>query len=225
MLVGVSASPSRKPLSAPPRARRRRNPWVRAGLAAAVVVMLPFAWSEDATCDHLPHPAVSGYQILFGKGWEPGALFFGLLVVSVGLGFLARATLRVWLRLAGEVMAGLAGFGSLVMCGMMMTYGRPEQPLVYPAAWIGVTAAVVLAFEAWWATGEALRRGVEQRRATRALAREAMAAKRPPVRIAEARDRGSGEGVESDVVAEAEAMAEEEERRPERTAKSDAGHG
>ena len=181
---------------------------MRAGLAATVALMLPFAWSEDATCDHVPRPPVSGADILFGHGWQPGAVFLGLLVAAVALGFLARATRRGWLRLAAEVTAGLSGLVSFVMCFLMMHHGREEQPLVYPAAWIGTIAAAVLAFEAWWASGEALRGVVERRRALRTLAKEIAAGRGPKVRIAAALD-DAGEG-DREAEAEVEAMAGEE---------------
>ncbi len=186
---------------------------MRAGLAATVVLMLPFAWSEDATCDHVPRPPVSGLEILFGKGWEPGAIFLALLVVAVGLGFLARAAVRRrWLRLGAEVVAGLSGLVSFTMCILMMHHGREEQPLVYPAAWIGTVAAALLAFEAWWASGEALRGLVERRRAERALARAPTAGTGLPVRIAAAcalEDR--------EAEAEVEATMGEEEASTRRT--------
>jgi hypothetical protein len=148
--------------------------------------MLPFMWSEDATCDAQPKPLVSGIEILFGKDFDspgPGLIFVALLLVSLGLGFLATRTQRPWRRLAAETVAGLASIGTTLMCIMMMTTGRRDQPLDHPAAWIGTLSALAMAFEACWCSGEALRRGLDYRRARRAE-RARITAGAAPLRIA-----------------------------------------
>lgn len=177
MLRRVSASPYRRPLRDPPRALRARSPWLRAGMSALLAATLPFAWSEGFTCDHAPRPPVTGAQILFGEHLgdpEPGLVFVALLVLAVGLGLAGRATFRVWRQLACDVLAGLAGSAITLMCVMMMRYGRDEQPLVYPAAWLGTLVAAAMAGEAWWAAAEALQRGLAERRAARGMAVETL---------------------------------------------------
>lgn len=179
----------------------RRSPWLRAGLAATLVATLPFAWSEDMSCDGKPQPLVSGGEILFGKGFDspaPGLIFLGLLVVVAGLGFLVRATERPWRRLAGQVVAGLAALGVTFMCGLMMTHGRPEQPFNHPAAWLGALSALAMAIEAWWGSGAALWRGLDHRRTRRAKVARIAAGAPAPLRIAEVRDRGGGESEEEE---------------------------
>jgi hypothetical protein len=165
-----AASPYRRPLRAPPRLTRVRSPTLRAGLVALVLATLPFAWSEDFTCGHAPQPSVTGLEILFGRlaGTELAALFFTLFAVTVGLGFLAWVSRHAWRRLAAHVVAALAGTGGTTMCLMIMGYGRSEQPLVYPAAWIGTFAAGAAALEAWVAAVETLRYALARHRAGRA---------------------------------------------------------
>jgi hypothetical protein len=153
-----------------------------------VVATLPFMWSEDMSCDAQPKPLVSGLAILFGKQLDnpvPGLIFGGLLVTCVGLGFLVTRTRRPWRRLAGQVVAGLAALGTTLMCAMMFTHGRPEQPHDHPAAWIGTLSALALAFEAWWGSGEALRRAQEHRRARKAEVARIAGSGAGPLRIAE----------------------------------------
>jgi hypothetical protein len=189
----VSASPPRLPPWARPPSVRRRSPWLRVGLVTALIVSLPFSWSENASCDGKPQPLVSGGEILFGHGFDepaPGLIFLGLLVVVTALGFLVRATARPWLRLAGQVVAGLAALGTTFMCGLMMTQGRPEQPLDHPAAWLGTLSALALTLDAWWGAGDALWRGLARRRAKK---RRIAAGDPARLRIATARDRGGGE--------------------------------
>jgi hypothetical protein len=166
------------------------------GLAALVVAMLPFAWSEDFTCGHDPMPPVSGIHILLKEtSGFPGPIhfFFAFMIVPAVLGVLVRRTWRPWLRLAGEVAAGLVGMAGAVMCMMLMSYGRSDQPLVYPAAWIGTLSAWGIALEAWWASGEALRRGIVLRRARKAMAARIVAEEPAALRIAAMADPGGGE--------------------------------
>lgn len=188
----MSASPYRRPLRGVPRLPRRRSPWRRLALATVVLAMLPFVWSEDTSCDGKPKPFVTGFEILFGKHLEdpaPGGIFLGLLALAIGCGFLAMRTPRPWRRLAGELVAGLASLGSSLLCLVMMTHGRTDQPLVHPAAWIGTLASLALAFEAWWGTGVAFGRGLEHRRRRKAMVAARIAGEDPaPLRIAEVRD-------------------------------------
>ncbi len=170
-------------------------------LVTILVAMLPFLWSEDVSCDAAPKPLVSGIEILFGKGFEdpqPGLIFMGLLAVSVGLGFLATRTPWPWRRLVAELVAGVASLGTALMCILMMTHGRPEQPLDHPAAWIGTLSALAMAFEAWWCSGEALRRGLDHRLARR-QERARIAGGSLPIRIA-----GGGDAPEREDEAEEE---------------------
>jgi hypothetical protein len=125
------------------------------------------------------------------------------MIVPAVLGFLVRWTWRPWLRLAGEVVAGLVGMAGAVMCMMMMNYGRNEQPLVYPAAWIGTLSAWVIALEAWWASGEALRRAIVLRRSRKAMVARIAAGDPVPVRIAAVDELGGAEhACEEDAEAE-----------------------
>jgi hypothetical protein len=168
----VSASPYRRLLRGAPRLARKRSPWPRAILATLLVVTLPFEWSEDFSCKEGPKPPVSGFHILSsdsGAGLDAVHVFLALLVLTVALGFLAHATAKPWRRLAAHTVAGVAGLFTTFMCVLMLTYGRPDQPLVYPAAWIGTFAALAITLEAWWSSGVALRLGVERFRARRAL--------------------------------------------------------
>jgi hypothetical protein len=143
------------------------------GLAATVVLTLPFAWSEDFKCDQGPQPLVSGGDILFGKHMEeprPALVFFGVLTLLVALGFLATRTPRPWRRLAAEATAGAAALVSTFMCLLMMTYGRSDQPLDHPAAWVGTLASFAIAIQAWWLSGGALRDVLSRRAARRRAA-------------------------------------------------------
>jgi hypothetical protein len=148
-------------------------------LATLVLASLPFLWSEDMSCKGEALPPVTGIRILFGKDFDspaPGLIFLGLLLLTVGLGFLASWTARPWRRLAGEIAGGLTALGTSFLCLLMMTHGGPQQPLHYPAAWIGTLAALGMAFEAWWGSGDALRRGIEERRPRLSRARIAAGA-------------------------------------------------
>lgn len=153
-------------------AARTRRPWIRAGLASLVMLMLPFAWSEDMSCDGKPKPLVSGLEILFGNNggeWQLGACFFGLFAVAVALAFVAHATRRLGWRLVCNVIAGLAGMSATALCAAMMTFGRAEQPLVHPAAWIGTLSAALMMIEAWEASGRTLSYVLARRRAAQRL--------------------------------------------------------
>jgi hypothetical protein len=157
-------------------------------------------------------PPVTGIGILFGKDFDnpgPGLVFLGLLLLTVGLGFLASWTARPWRRLAGEITAGLTALGTSFLCMLMMTHGRPDQPLHYPAAWIGTLAALGIAFEAWWGSGDALRRGLEERRPRRLPARIAAGSR---VRVAAPGDAPEEEVEEERV--EPEARRKRELPRP-----------
>jgi hypothetical protein len=178
-----AASPYRTPLRDPPRIPRSRSPWLRVILATVILFSLPFSWSEDMSCDNIPKPPVSGIDILAGKAREepgPALVFFALLLAPVALAFLARLTWRVWRQLACDVIAALASAGASFMCLLMMTYGRPNQPLVYPAAWVGTLSALGMLGEAIVSSAITLRLGLAARRA-------------PPLHVKEARDRGGGD--------------------------------
>jgi hypothetical protein len=178
--------------------------------------MLPFAWSEDFTCDHEAMPPVTGIHILLKETSDfPGPIhfFFAFLIVPAALGFLVRRTWKPWLRLAGEVVAGLVGMAGAVMCMMLMGYGRHEQPLVYPAAWVGTISAWIIALEAWWASGEALRRGIVLRRARQAMVARIVAGDPAPVRIAAVGDPLAPEGAGDEEAEEALDDAPEARRR------------
>jgi hypothetical protein len=130
------------------------------GLAATIVATLPFAWSEDFNCQRGPQPLVSGGDILFGKHTgepRPALVFFGVLALAVALGFVAARTPRPWRRLAAQVTAGAAAAVSTFICLLMMTYGRSDQPLDHPAAWVGTLGSFAIAIQAWWLSGGALR--------------------------------------------------------------------
>jgi hypothetical protein len=182
--------------------------------------MLPFAWSEDFKCTSEPQPLISGVQILFGKGFDnptPGLVFLALLLTSVGLGFVAARTAWPWRRLAAELTAGVASLVTTLMCALMMTYGRSEQPLDHPAAWIGTLSAFAITLQAWWLSGAALRRGLDHRRARReAAARERLAERRRRDELALAEALGvriversnHDEGARADVEEEQELIAE-----------------
>ncbi len=166
----MSASPYRRLLRGVPRLARKRSPWPRAILATTLLATLPFEWSEDFSCKEGPKPAVTGLHILLkdsGSGIGPIHVFVGLLLLAAALGFLAHATARPWRRLVAHTIAGLAGMATTFLCALMMTYGRPDQPLVYPAAWVGTLAALAITLEAWWSSGVALRLGMERFRARR----------------------------------------------------------
>jgi hypothetical protein len=167
------ASPYRRPLRLPAELRKARSPWIRLGLAATLVMTLPFAWSEDFKCDPGPQPLVSGGDVLFGKHMEeprPALVFFGVLALSVALGFLAVRTSRPWRRLAAEATAGAAALVSTFMCLLMMTYGRSDQPLDHPAAWVGTLSSFAIAIQAWCLAGAALKEALERRAARRRAA-------------------------------------------------------
>jgi hypothetical protein len=181
--------------------------------------MLPFAWSEDFTCGNSPQAPVSGIHILVKETSSfPGPLhlFLTFLLVPVALGFLVRRTWRPWLRLAGHVASALVGMAGTMMCMMMMSYGRSDQPLVYPAAWIGTLASLAIAVESWWSSGEALRRGIDLRRTRKAMVARMVADQPAPMRIAAmmaAMDEPEGGEHSCEEEAEAEAEGGEAPRR------------
>lgn len=156
--TSAAASPYRRPLRDPPPIQGNRRLWLRPALAAVVVLMLPFSWSEDFTCGRQPMPPVSGLDILFGRhgGPQPAAIFFGFLLAAVALGFVAARAARLWQCALAHGLAASAGLGATTMCGMMMAYGRAGQPLVYPAAWIGTLSAAAMTLEALVAFAQAL---------------------------------------------------------------------
>jgi hypothetical protein len=177
-------------------------------LVALLLATLPFMWSEDISCDGRPKPLVSGIEILFGKHFENpalGGIFLGLLAVAVGLGFLVRRTQRPWRILAGEIVAGLSGIGTTLLCVLMTTRGRSDQPFDHPAAWIGTLSAFAMAVDAWYNAGEALCCGQEQRRARKAQVARIVAAEPGPLRIAP--------GLEDEDERERERELEDEEAR------------
>lgn len=200
-----------------PRRARERRPWLRAGLAGLVMAMLPFTWSEDSTCDHKPMPQLTGLQIL-GRHPEIAGYFFVVLIAVVGIGFLAYATKNLWLRFVCSVLAGVGGGSISMLCTAMLTFGRSEQPLDHPAAWIGTLAAGVMMLEAWEASGRTLAHAFTKRRAARRQRQAEIETNprfaTPPVPRARFAD------VRSEPEAEAEAEAEEEaSARPARRAR------
>src|SRR5262245_26833973 len=141
------ADPYRRLLRAPDPIRGPRSPLRRALLVLVLLATLPFEWSEDMSCSGGPQPAVTGLDILTGKGHtdpEPFAVFLAFLLVAVGLGFLSRASRRPWLTLLSDAIAGLSSIGGALMCFAMMTFGRKDQSYTYPAAWIGMLSALAL---------------------------------------------------------------------------------
>jgi hypothetical protein len=114
---------------------------------------------------------LTGLEHLFGKHFfdepAPGLVFLSLLALAVGLGLLARSIRRPWGRLATEVLGATAALAGTFMCALMFTNGRPEQPHDHPAAWIGTLASLAITIQAWFMSGEALRRGLIHRRARR----------------------------------------------------------
>ncbi|APR86491.1 Hypothetical protein A7982_11840 [Minicystis rosea] len=203
-----ATSPYRRPLREPPRIARSQRAWIRAALAAVVMLTLPFAWSEDFTCSKEPQPTVTGAEILFHKlsGPEVAVWFFGLFIVAVGLGFVAARTWRVVWQLVCHVVAGLAGVAAFLFCVAMMSFGRKDQPLVYPAAWIGTLTTVAMALEAWFASGQSLRRLLADRRAARALEASPLSLETAPIAMGD---------IESSTAAEAPSGAQEPAPEPE----------
>lgn len=178
-----------------------------------IVLMLPFSWSEDFNCENKPMPPVSGFEILGKSEHHAFALFFfGFLLLAVGLGFVARATKRLGARLACHLTAGFATFFTTIVCAGMMTYGRSQQPLIYPAAWIGTSAALLMMLEAWEASGRTLRYLVVRRRAAKRL--RALAAQIPRVRVAlPAEERARAPDMAIEEAAEEEAAPQTAARR------------
>ena len=154
-------------------------------------------WSEDFSCGKEgPQPDVTGLKILFDGEYlrlAPGHIFLAARGLAVGFGLLAARTRRPWRRLLAEVSASCGSLLTAAMCLMMMHHGREDQPLDHPAAWIGTLAAFAITIQAWFASGEALRRGIDHWRARRAVRR----AERAPADASPARLRVAQQHEES----------------------------